>query len=545
MTRLPNPGQDSGVWGSILNDFLALEHQSDGTLKLRTDGTLDNFYVKPSSGIPSSDLTAGVQSTLSSVSGKIDASTVTTKGDLIVASAASAVSRLGVGSNGQKLVVDSGQTLGVKWASDAFLYATDYGAVFDGSTNDAAALQTAINAAIAANKPLILPAGTAVVGTALSIGSPVTIIGSGRDATVLRAANGLNDYVISFTGGSVGVGIVAAHLSDFSINGNYANQTSGGGIEADGAVQCSFARLHLTGCYDWGLKLGPITGGAFGHHNRVLECLFDNAGSSAGFGGGVWITSSDENWFYGSDFEFLGGASAPIGSQPIMLYDQAGLQYIVAANFVSGSNNCIGVRIQNTKGSKVVGCIFDGIGGDSVFIAANKCLVADNVFTSPGDAGSVAASGVHLEFNTHYNVVSGNILETANTAGKTRSLIREESTGGSGDNLIEGNSLSQNAAPTVALLEKAGVATTIIRNNIGWVTESDGTATVANGTTSIVVNHGLSSTPSAGNLSVTPTNSLGNANKFWVSTITATQFTINVDTDPGATTATFAWLARQ
>jgi hypothetical protein len=33
MTRLPNPGSDNGTWGTILNDFLAVEHNNDGTLK--------------------------------------------------------------------------------------------------------------------------------------------------------------------------------------------------------------------------------------------------------------------------------------------------------------------------------------------------------------------------------------------------------------------------------------------------------------------------------------------------------------------------------
>jgi hypothetical protein len=33
MARLPTPGGDAGTWGSILNDFLTVEHNSDGTLK--------------------------------------------------------------------------------------------------------------------------------------------------------------------------------------------------------------------------------------------------------------------------------------------------------------------------------------------------------------------------------------------------------------------------------------------------------------------------------------------------------------------------------
>lgn len=33
MARLPNPGQDSGTWGTILNDFLSQTHKADGSLK--------------------------------------------------------------------------------------------------------------------------------------------------------------------------------------------------------------------------------------------------------------------------------------------------------------------------------------------------------------------------------------------------------------------------------------------------------------------------------------------------------------------------------
>lgn len=40
MARLPNIGSDDGTWGSILNDYLGVEMQSDGFLKIRTDGTL-------------------------------------------------------------------------------------------------------------------------------------------------------------------------------------------------------------------------------------------------------------------------------------------------------------------------------------------------------------------------------------------------------------------------------------------------------------------------------------------------------------------------
>lgn len=149
MARLPSPGGDNNTWGTILNDFLSVEHNSNGTLKLRNDGTLGTAASKDvaASGDASisqvvkgddtrlSDMRtptdgsvtdAKVATTLSQskitnlttdLAAKVDKSTVTTKGDLLAATGSSAVSRLGVGSNGQILTADSTQSTGIKWAA--------------------------------------------------------------------------------------------------------------------------------------------------------------------------------------------------------------------------------------------------------------------------------------------------------------------------------------------------------------------------------------------------------------------------------------------
>jgi hypothetical protein len=76
MSRLPLPGQDAGTWGSILNDYLSVEHNADGTLKKATDittakSTADQAltaanaaYTKPGTGIPKTDLSSVVQTSL-------------------------------------------------------------------------------------------------------------------------------------------------------------------------------------------------------------------------------------------------------------------------------------------------------------------------------------------------------------------------------------------------------------------------------------------------------------------------------------------------
>lgn len=74
--------------------------------------------------------------------------------------------------------------------------------------------------------------------------------------------------------------------------------------------------------------------------------------------------------------------------------------------------------------------------------------------------------------------------------------------------------------------------------------EAHGTATVPNGSTNVVVAHGLSEAPDLADISVTPTSDLGDATTFWISSPTATEFTINVDIDPGSAGASFAWQVR-
>lgn len=73
------------------------------------DGTVSNAEFKTLDGVTSS-----IQTQLD---GKTDESTLTTKGDLYVATGASTVVRQGVGTDGHVLTADSAQTNGLKWAA--------------------------------------------------------------------------------------------------------------------------------------------------------------------------------------------------------------------------------------------------------------------------------------------------------------------------------------------------------------------------------------------------------------------------------------------
>lgn len=86
---------------------------------------------------------------------------------------------------------------------------------------------------------------------------------------------------------------------------------------------------------------------------------------------------------------------------------------------------------------------------------------------------------------------------------------------------------------------------TKVRNNNGapdW--GYNGTAAITAAATAVTVTHNLPYTPAVTDITVTPTNNPTNdPGNFWIDTITATQFNINVRAVPGASTATFAWRA--
>lgn len=78
----------------------------------------------------------------------------------------------------------------------------------------------------------------------------------------------------------------------------------------------------------------------------------------------------------------------------------------------------------------------------------------------------------------------------------------------------------------------------------GFDLRNSGTGTVLSGNTSIVVAHGLEKTPALTDIQITPAEDPTNIVSFWwISGVGASNFTINVDADPGASNLDFAWSA--
>jgi hypothetical protein len=192
------------------------------------------------------------------------------------------------------------------------------------------------------------------------------------------------------------------------------------------------------------------------------------------------------------------------------------------------------------SGQKVVkvaladGAVF--FAGQKVSIDANGGAAELNVIDAVTESGPDAL--LTMVNNLARNYTTAN---SANVTGVATQLTAiEEAVGDLSDyNVYEGNNLR--ASAITWKISRTGTNSKA-RNNIGYVTDNSGTATLANGATSVTVSHGLDVTPSAGSIMVTPIGDWGSMTKFWAGNYTSTQFTIYADRNPGMN-VDFAWKA--
>jgi parallel beta-helix repeat protein len=180
------------------------------------------------------------------------------------------------------------------------------------------------------------------------------------------------------------------------------------------------------------------------------------------------------------------------------------------------NNTTDGIVIQGTRNTLVGNRVYlNGQIGISL-AGATEALIASNLVANNGQLSN--GYGIRLSTGNWCHVVGNACIDTQGTATQTNPI---NEAGASDNNTIEENHFRRSVGtPTIA---KVGAAT-VLRRNRGYKSEGSGSATLLAANTSIVVTHGLATTPTR--VQLTFTSDPIAAIRYWVSAKGTTTFTV-------------------
>lgn len=350
----------------------------------------------------------------------------------------------------------------VNWLKN-FAYNTyDYGAR-GGATDDTTACQAAINACNSAGGGMVYqPFISKISAPLIKPGNNISLAGNGWNSGFVLA-NGVNDYAIKFSNGTNG--LTGGSIVNMKIDGNCANQTAGGCVDANGAYLYLFDHVWFINPYESGLQLhnGPSSG--FGYQNVVRACQFTNGYLSAGVGRGLWINNTDECHIHMCHFQDNGGSTA---SDNAHVLDANGLSDYVGCDFVGNGHGSMGIKLYSVNGSRISQCIFDGVrGGNIVMSGSQNNIIECNRFLNIGYNAATANSADGIYSSGVGNIITNNFFNPEGSATNgCKAQIELDGTGGEGYNIVTGNYFSAINTGGSQILTDGTPTGNVIANNI-------------------------------------------------------------------------------
>lgn len=334
MARLPTPNGDAGTWGTILNDFLSQEHNSDGTLKTSPGSSLGNHIadVDTSAGslhhtlgntanqaapgnhthtgtldanartaVKKSGTTTGTRRAINFIEGSNVAITTADDGGneavnvTIAASYNASLNDLGDATITSPAAGDSLVYSGSEWKNvgRTFINVKDpaYGAKGDGSTNDTAAIQAAIDALPANGGTVFFPAGEYITTAALTVDSGTRLVGESIRNTLIYTSS--SDALLKVANANTyNRAIILEHLK-------LGTSTSTPvGIDARFMTESLIYHCSTYGFSSYGMQFGGNTtdGVNASWSNVVRDCFIEGSPTCVYIGGNHSTGGSPANW---------------------------------------------------------------------------------------------------------------------------------------------------------------------------------------------------------------------------------------------------------
>lgn len=287
--------------------------------------------------------------------------------------------------------------------------ARDFGAVGDGTTDDTAAIQAALDSAA---DRVFIPAGTYKITAALTAPSGVEVYGEGAQSILKLFAN---SNVVLIDGAS------NVYLHDFAIDGNSATYTSASNnavfiewrVTAGANVRLGKLYIHDIGGAG---VLGLAAVGTPSSGVQIEECRVENTGAHG-------IILQD----YISDVSICNNTVKASGlgfaDRPGITASRYGKNVVVSNNICVGSASALGtsvhgISIDGTENATCIGNIVSGWKGYGIEVGfVTNGTFQGNSITACTRA-SIALSGVQSTASRNINVsVLGNVCNSGSGEG--------------------------------------------------------------------------------------------------------------------------------
>ncbi|HEX3781689.1 MAG TPA: glycosyl hydrolase family 28-related protein [Pseudonocardiaceae bacterium] len=164
----------------------------------------------------------------------------------------------------------------------------DYGAVGNGSTNDATAIQNAVNAAATNGGTVYFPPGQYLVNTGIVPASNVALVGAGCGNTVILAGSAVSAINSTLSGtytkNNPLTRFSVAHLSIDGTQQGAVFNVGYKGIFGQYLSECTFEDLVISNCVATGFGCDFLTNGTVVHNVRAIGNGRLNQGGGSGAG---------------------------------------------------------------------------------------------------------------------------------------------------------------------------------------------------------------------------------------------------------------------